>query len=173
MTGSRALCRAALALGAVLCLTGSAFASAGGVKQATRALATARQEAPRSAPYDLERERYRGARAWEVKLAATSGRVAKVYVSRNGRRVLGSRPGGRWDGDARRARRASVGLARALRIAARRASGRLVEAEIDRERGRVVWSVTFAAGRVETEVSVDASSAAVVEVENEVEDEDD
>ena len=56
---------------------------------------------------------------------------------------------------------------RALRIAARRAHGRLTEADLDTERGVLVWSVTFErSGDRETEVDVNARTGRVVRVEH-------
>ena len=48
--------------------------------------------------------------------------------------------------------------------------GRLSEAELDRERGRLVWSVTFERGATETEVEVDARTGKVVRVQSERDD---
>ena len=65
----------------------------------------------------------------------------------------------------RKVRRARISLARAIRIADRRATGRLDEAEIDREDGRLVWELQFERGDLETDVTVHARSGRVLEVD--------
>ncbi len=103
-------------------------------------------------PYELDRERNR----WEVKFADGTER----HVTLDGRRVTATR---RDDDRSRRVASARVSLASALRTAAARASGTLEDAELDTERGTLVWSVNFEGAR-ETEVDVDARSGRVVRV---------
>jgi uncharacterized membrane protein YkoI len=144
----------------------SSSSSATGVSAAVRALHTARDT---GRPYDLERDRYRGRRVWEVDVAPRSGAAKELKISANGKRVV-HRKTVRDSADARRVRKAKVSFAAALRTAAKRASGRLTEAELDRERGRLVWSATFERGNIETDVDVDAKTGKVVRVHSEHDD---
>ena len=141
----------------------TAHASAANVDAAIRAVRTARK-AVGGRPYDIERERLRGRRVWEVKLARATGRPREVLVSANGRNVLRRDTTGRSD-DARKARQARVGLVAAIRKAARRANGHLEDAEIDDHRGRVVWSVSFESRRFETDVFIRVDTGRVVRVD--------
>ena len=138
-------------------------ASAQSVDAAVRALRTAESDAGGRA-YSIDRERFRGAAAWEVEVARPSGRSPELTISNDGRRVL-RRSTTRRTADTDRGRRAQVRLTTALRTAARRAGGTLDEADVDRFRGRTVWSVTFRRGGTETEVYVDATNGNVVRVE--------
>jgi uncharacterized membrane protein YkoI len=105
-------------------------------------------------PYELDRERNR----WEVQFANGTER----HVTLDGRRVTSTRGD---DDRSRRVASARVGLAKALRTAAARAHGTLSGAELELERGRLAWSVSFeASGDRETEVEVDARSGRVVRV---------
>lgn len=141
----------------------TAHASAANVDSAVRAVRTARR-AVGGRPYDIERERLRGKRVWEVKLARAAGRPREVLVSANGRRVLRRETTGRSD-EAREARRAKVGMIAAILKAARRANGRLEDAEIDDHRGHVVWAVSFESRRSETDVYIRVDTGAVVGVD--------
>lgn len=145
--------------------TGTA-AVAADVTAAVRALVTAERRVPNGRPYDLESDRHRGARVWEIEVAVPRERPHELLVSLDGRRVL-SQSRKHRSLDATRALQTKVRLARALQIAARRADGRFHEAEIDRLRGgRIVWEVTFERpGGRETEVAVDARTGQVVRVE--------
>ncbi len=140
-----------------------AHASAANVDAAVRAVRTARN-AVGGKPYSVDRERFRGAPAWEVDLARATGRSREVIVSANGRRVL-RRGTSQRSADAVRARRARVGIVAAMRTAARRANGRLEDADIDRRRGSTVWSVSFERRGLDIEVDVNARSGRVVRVE--------
>jgi uncharacterized membrane protein YkoI len=147
----------------------SARAASAGTGSAVKALRTAAKAAA-GRPYDLERDRHRGRRVWEVDVAKRAGRASELVISADGTRVVKRHRTHRSD-DAAKARRASIGLAKALRTASRRASGTLTEADIDRTRGgRLVWSVTFERGQIETEVDVDARSGKVVRVQTEHDD---
>lgn len=143
-----------------------AGASSARTSQAVRAIRTADRQVSRGRPYDLETERYRGRRVWEVKVAAGKRRPYRFYVSADGRTIV-RRSRARRDDDARRARKAKTSLGRALRTADRRAAGRLDEAEIDRTRaGTIVWSVTFERSRDrDTEVTINARTGNVIRVE--------
>lgn len=145
----------------------AARTAASDVRAAVLALRTAERRVRNGAPYDLESDRYRGLRVWEIDVAVPRERPHELLVSLDGRRVVRhSRK--RPSVDAVRAQQATVRLAEALRTAARRAEGRLVEAEIDRLRGgRIVWKVTFErSGGRELEVSVDARTGRVVRLES-------
>lgn len=153
---------------AVVSATGSsssptAHASAANVKVALRAIRTARG-AVGGRPYDIERERFRGKRVWEVKLAPATGRPREVLVSANGRNVLHRETTGRSD-EARQARKAKIGLAAAIRKASRRANGRLEDAEIDDHRGQIVWAVSFQKRFTETDVYIHINTGAVVGID--------
>lgn len=141
-------------------------AAAGGLAQARRAVLAAGRAVAHGRPYDVERDRLRGAPVWEVKVAQGRARPWELDVSADGRRVVRRHRRGHVDDDARKAARATVPLATALRTAGRRAGGgRFDEAEIDRARGRVVWEATFErGGGREVEVTVDARSGKVVAV---------
>lgn len=152
--------------------TAHAAASTTRVSAARRALATARKAVRHGRPYDLERDRFRGKSVWEVNVASGSQRPYEVLVSANGRKVVHRHRDDHRSDDATKGRHAKVGFRRALRIAARRGSGALSEAEIDRDRsGRIVWTATFKrSGGAETEVAVDARTAKVVSVRHESDD---
>lgn len=140
-----------------------AHASAVNVRPAIRAIRTARR-AVGGRPYDIERERFRGRRVWEVKLVRAAGRPREVLVSANGRRVLLRDTTGRSD-EAGLARGARVGLVAAIRKAALRANGRFEDAEIDDHRGRVVWAVSFESRRFETDIYIRIDNGAIVGVD--------
>lgn len=135
-------------------------------RDAVRALGTAAMAVPNGRPYDLEGDDHRGERAWEIKVASGNDRPHELMVSADGRRILEhDRKDG--DDDAAKVLSAEVTLAEALQIADRRVSGNLDEAEIDRERGTVIWTVKFdeAAQDREHEVIVDAATGEVIAVE--------
>lgn len=138
----------AVAGGGAVAMTANAASSA----DAVRAVKTASRGIAHKA-YEVDRERNH----WEVKFADGTER----HVTLNGRRVTKTRQD---DDRSRAVRNAQVSLVTALRTAARRADGRLEDAEIDRERGRLVWSVNFERGDTETEVEVDAKTGRVVRV---------
>lgn len=133
--------------------------------QARRALVTAAAAVRARRPYEIESDRVRGRWIWEVKVDTGTARPRELDVSAQGTKVLRNRRSARPDRDAVRSRSASISLATAITIAGRRARGCFDEAEIDRTRGRLVWSVSFKQGRTETEVDVDARSGAVVKIE--------
>lgn len=133
---------------------------------AIRAVRTATRRVGKGRPYDLERERFRGKRVWEVKVAVGRKRPHEILVRRDGRRVVRHHRI-RRDRDARLARRAKVSLIRAVRKADRRVSGRFDEAGIDRSRGRLVWEVNFNLSRHrEAEVTVNARNGRIIRVEH-------
>jgi hypothetical protein len=144
----------------------SAVDSSGNVAPAVRAVQTARES---GRPYDLERDRYHGNRVWEVDVSRRSGAPRELKISADGRRVV-HRKRTDWSDDAERVRDVKIGFTKALRTAATRADGRLTDAELDREQGRLVWSATFERGATETEVDVDATTGAVVRVRTEHDD---
>ena len=157
------------AVGAPIALSSSAEATSGaGVGAAVRAVHTARDS---GRPYDLERDRFRGNPVWEVDVSRRSGSPRELKISADGRRVV-HRKRTDWSDDAERVRDVKIGFAKALRTAATRANGRLTDAELDREQGRLVWSATFERGATETEVDVDAMTGAVVRVRSEHDDDD-
>ncbi len=145
-------------------LAAGAAAIGGGVAVATTATAASSTDAVRAVhtaskgvshkAYELDRERNR----WEVTFADGTQR----HVTLDGRRVTSTK---RDDDRSRAAASARVSLATALRTAAPRANGTLSDADLDRERGTLVWSINFeASGDRETEVEVDARSGKVVRV---------
>jgi uncharacterized membrane protein YkoI len=145
----------------------TASQSASRLGQAVRAVRTAQRRIRRSKAYDIETDRFRGRRVWEVKVARGVTRPYELDVRADGRRVVRQRRKTRIDDDVRKLARATVTLPRALRTAARRARGaRFDEAEIDRSRGRLVWDVEFKRSRDrEVEVKVDARTGRVLEVD--------
>jgi uncharacterized membrane protein YkoI len=155
---------AEVALASSSASSGDAHASAAAVAAPARAVRTAGRAAG-GRPYSIDRERIRGATAWEVDVARASGPSRELHISGDGRRVLRRRTE-RRTADANRARRVRIGLAAALRTAARRANGTLDGADIDRERGVTVWSVIFTRRGNETEVYVNARTGRVVRVEH-------
>lgn len=141
-------------------------AASGKTTSAVRAIRTAVRRVGQGRPYDLESERFRGKRVWEVKVAAGRKRPHEILVRRDGRRVVHHRRI-RRDHDSRLARRAKVSLVRAVRTADRRAAGKLDEAGIDRNRGRLVWEVNFYISRHrEVGVTLNARSGKVIRVEH-------
>jgi uncharacterized membrane protein YkoI len=159
---------AAIAIAAPQSPSAAAGGSDAGVGAAVKAVRTA-AEAGR--PFDLERDRHRGRKVWEVDVATGPGRAAELLISADGRQIV-RRGTARPSRDAGHALAARVGLATALRTAGGRATGRLDDADIDRRGGRLVWSATFEQRGAETEVDVDAASGTVVDVRSEREDDD-
>jgi uncharacterized membrane protein YkoI len=143
----------------------SASASASQVAQARRAVRTAERAVRGGRAYDVESDRLRGRRVWEVKVAQGTARPYELDVSADGRQVLRRQRLTRIDDDVRKVARAQVALASALTIAGRRARGSFDEADIDRSRGRLVWEATFVrSGDREVEVAVDARNGRVLSV---------
>jgi uncharacterized membrane protein YkoI len=139
---------AAVGGGAAVATTATAASST----DAVRAVQTASKGVSHKA-YELDRERNR----WEVTFADGTQR----HVTLDGRRVTATKR----DDRSSAAASARVSLATALRTAAPRANGTLTDADLDRERGTLVWSVNFeASGDRETEVEVDARSGKVLRV---------
>jgi uncharacterized membrane protein YkoI len=165
----RATTIAGLALAGLATTTAHASSD---VSSARRAVSTAHEAVRHGRPYDLERDRHRGAAVWEVKVATRSGRPYELLVSDNGRKIVDRRRDDDRSDDARRARHAKVGLRRALGIASRHSSAPLSDAEIDRHRGRIVWTASFERGRTETEVIVDARTGRVLDVRHETDEDD-
>ena len=144
---------AALAAGAAVAGGGAAVAHAAPSSDAVRAVQTAGRGLSHKA-YDLDRERNR----WEVTFADGTER----HVSLDGRKVTATR---RDDDRSTQVAAARVSLATALKTASSRASGTLDGADLDTERGALVWSVSFdGAGDRETEVDVDARTGKVLRV---------
>lgn len=141
---------AILAVGAVA--VPAAVAQAASSTDAARAVETA-SRGMSAKPFDLDRERNR----WEVQFANGVER----HVSLDGRRVLATR---RDDDRSRRVSQAKISLADAIRRAGRRASGTVTGADLDRERGVLVWSVEFERGDRDTEVDVNARTGSIVRV---------
>jgi hypothetical protein len=153
-------------LGAGSGAVAASAAPAPSTASAVRALETARDV---GRPYDIERDRHRGRGVWEVDVAPRT----ELTISADGKRIVRRRAIERSD-DAARVGDAKIGLAAAVRSAQRRASGRLSEAELDREHGRLLWTATFERGETETEteteVDVDAATGAVLRVHTERDD---
>jgi len=152
-------------------VTSTAGATATGapsrLNEALRAVGTAQRTVRGSKAYDIETDRHRGRRVWEVKVARGVARPYELVVRADGRRVLRQRRKARIDDDVRKLAEARVALPRAMRIAAGHARGaRFDEAEIDRLRGRLIWDVEFKRSRDrEVEVKVDARTGRVLEVD--------
>lgn len=118
----------------------AAPASARRLGPALRAVRTAQRKVQGSKAYDIETDRLRGRRVWEVKLARGLARPYELDVRADGRKVVRQRRL-RIDNDVRKAAKARIALSRALKTASRRANGaRFDEAEIDRARGRIIFS---------------------------------
>lgn len=141
-------------------------ASVSGLAPALRAVRTAERSVGRGNAYDIESDRLRGRRVWEVKVARGTVRPYEIDVSADGRQVLRRRRESKVGDDVGKVAKAKVSLERALRIAGRRAGGaRFDEAEIDRWRGRLAWEATFKrSGNREVEVRIDARSGKVLAV---------
>lgn len=137
-------------------------ATGGSAADARKAIATARGATDGAPAYDIESERRRGAAVWEVKVATGGGGAVEVDVSADGRRVVHRHALAKRDHEASLVGSTKVPLAAALRTAEAHAAGPFDEAELDRERGRLVWSVSFGSGAAEVEVEVDARSGAVL-----------
>lgn len=150
--------------------TGSTAQSTTAVERARRAVRTAERRLPGSKAYDVEVERGRDGRVWEVK-PARGTRSYALDITVDGRRVLRVRRIPR-DEDARRVARALVPLRAALLAAARRADGvPFDEASIDTEDGRLVWEVKFeGSAERRVEVTIDARSGRVLAVERRADD---
>jgi uncharacterized membrane protein YkoI len=141
-------------------------ASVGRLAEARRAVRAAERGVPRGKAYDIETDRLRGRRVWEVKVARGTAQPYELDVSAGGDRVLRRTRASKVSDDVRKVARATVSLQRALSTAGRRVGqGTFDEAEIDRVGGRIVWEATFKrSGDRETEVKVDARSGKVVGV---------
>ncbi len=133
---------------------------------AVRALDAAAAAVPDGRPYDLERDDDDDDAVWKITVASGGDRPHELDVSADGRRIVGREREDR-DDDAADALRAGVTLAQALRIADGRTPGHLDDAEIDREDGRLVWTVQFdePSRDRDHEVTVDATTGEVVAVE--------
>lgn len=153
-----------------LASAGSAQVSAAShVPQAQRAVRTAEAAVGAGKAFDLERDRHRGARVWEVEVDSGQVRPIEVLVSQDGDTVVRTKRTGRSD-DVRKVRQASITLDRALAEAESHGDGALTEADIDRHRGRLVWEVNFENGRIETEVKINARTGDLVGVDRETDD---
>jgi uncharacterized membrane protein YkoI len=168
LTGVAATAGTALAIAATPPPAPVAGTAASGVHAAAKAARTA-ADAGNGRPYDLERDRHRGKRVWEVDVARASGRSAELLINADGSTVVRRGTTHRSD-DADRARQAKTSLASAVRTAGRRAAGTLTEAEIDRKRGRLVWSVSFERRGTETEVDIEDRTGNVTSVRTEHDD---
>ncbi len=169
IASTTALLVAGGATGAALALADDdASTSAARAGDAVKAVRTAGAE---GRAFDVESDRHRGKRVWEVDVIAGSGRAQEIRVSADGSKIL-HRGKARRSDDARDASQATVSLATALKTADGRASGGLDGAEIDREAGRLVWTASFERRGSETEVDVDAKSGKVLDVRTEREDDD-
>ncbi|HWK30404.1 MAG TPA: PepSY domain-containing protein [Solirubrobacter sp.] len=143
----------------------SSSASVARLADARRAVRTAERKLRHGRAYDIESDRLRGQRVWEVKVARGTTHASVLDVRADGRRVVRQRRTKVSD-DVRKAAGAKVSLNRALKTAgARAAGGRFDEAEIDRWRGKLVWEATFKrSGDREVEVKIDARSGKVLDV---------
>ena len=72
--------------------------------------------------FDVESDRHRGKRVWEIDVVSGSGRAKELHVSADGTKIVRTGKARRSD-DAALARQATVSLATALRTADGRASG--------------------------------------------------
>lgn len=139
-------------------------ASSSRVTEAVRALKTAGKQVKNGRPYDLESDRFRGKSVWEVKVASGRSRPYEFYISANGKTIVRRSRERKLGDDVPKVLQAKVTLARALRTAAKHAGGgRLSEGEIDRDRGKIVWTVTFErSGDAEVEVILDAKTGRLI-----------
>jgi uncharacterized membrane protein YkoI len=149
----------------------SSMAPAAGISQrdkhAIRALRTAAGKVPDGRAYDLETEHYQGTNVWDVKVASDHNKPYELYVSSDGRNVV-HQSRHKSDDDTTKALKATIKFSDALKKAANREHGRLSEAEIDRDRGRIVWTATFTGSNGgEHEVIINAKNGKILRVKTE------
>lgn len=136
------------------------------VRQAIKAVNTVNDRFKDGTPYDLEETTRGGTPAWEIKVAFETGNPLEFIVTRNGGRII-NQSKHRRDDDVDKANQATVKLTSALALSGRKVNGNLDEAEIDREDGRIMWTVTFKDGGTEHEAFIDARSGKLVRVKSE------
>lgn len=142
----------------------TAASSASSVDQAKAAVTLAEEHVPGSVAFELDSTR----NGWEVEVVL-AGQATEVQVNQEGTSVTGTRDDGRVDtDDSFRISRAEVEMndAIATAAAAEGVSGRLTSVELDRFRVRtLVWAVEFQDGSTEIDVSIDAATGSVVDVD--------
>ncbi|MFP5347866.1 MAG: PepSY domain-containing protein [Actinomycetes bacterium] len=134
------------------------------VSQAVDALATAAGAVPNGRPFDMEHDTENGQQVWEIKVAA-DGNQHTVYVSLDGKQVVGKRQDQKPDDDVQKLQSVKVEAADALRTVADKEPGAtLDELEIDTNHDdKVVWEVELRrADGSEVEFDVDAVSGQIL-----------
>ncbi len=111
---------------------------------AKRAVTLAGEEIKNARPYDLESARYRHKSVWDIKVASGKQPEYELYVNANGTKVLHKQHKNKRDDDAAKAMKTTTTLASAMKTADQHDKGVLREAEIDRNGGKLIWTVKFA-----------------------------
>jgi uncharacterized membrane protein YkoI len=111
---------------------------------AKRAVTLAGEDISHARPYDLESAHYRHKRAWDIKVASGQKPEYELYLNEKGTKVLHKHQKSKRDDDAAKAMKSKTSLASAMKKADKHDKGILREAEIDRHRGNLLWSVKFA-----------------------------
>lgn len=107
-----------------------------------------------------------GKTVFEIEVHTASGEATEVYVDAANREVIKVENAGRIKNRDRLTSEARITFEQAEQAALRRVPGTIVESELERENGRVVYSVEIVAtDGTESEVHVDAMSGEVVDVE--------
>lgn len=120
------------------------------------AVALAESEVPGSQAIELERD----GRNWEVKVIE-GDQQTEFYISLDGTQVL-KREQGRADSrDVTRLAQVQVGIVDAIRTAMGSQPGVFLEADLDTERGQVVWEIGIRTPR-EVTVYVDVVSGKII-----------
>lgn len=120
------------------------------------AVALAESEVPGSQAVELERD----GRNWEVKVIAGDQKT-EFHISVDGTQVL-KREQGRADAeDVARLAQVQVGIVDAIRTAMDSQPGVFIEADLDTERGQVVWEIEIRTPR-EVTVHVDVASGQII-----------
>lgn len=132
------------------------------VKDAIAAVTLAESEVGGKA-FELDEE---GKSGWDIDVVVND-QVTEVRVNAKDTEITKKRQDGRIDlDDARRVAAATVPMSDAITTAAKEVVGLVTHAELSRHRATtLVWSVEFNDGGQDTEVSVDATTGKVVNVD--------
>ncbi len=139
------------------------------VGEAKITMAEARQIALGRVPGTIKEGRLHredGRTVFEIEVHTASGEATEVYVDAANREIVKVENAGRIKNRDRLASEARITFEQAEEAALRRVPGTIVESELEREDGKLVYSVEIAAANgKESEVHVDAMSGEVVDVE--------
>lgn len=120
--------------------------------------------AERAVPGDvveLHRDRENGVPVWEVDVRRADGSGVELYIDRANGEVLRERS---TDLSAYQRQATTVSAAESARIALDSVGGEVVELELDRDDGRLLWAVTVRADDgVEWEFEIDANSGDILD----------